>query len=253
MPTARATSSPESDVAACPSSQAGRVLITRPEPGASATAARVAALGLTPLIAPVARTRPIGSVLPPPDAIAAVMLTSGSAIPALPADYHDLPLLTVGDATAARACAAGFRHVVSAGGDAKDLANLAKAQLRRNARPILLAVGASQGNPLADELRAGGFRVLRRVVYSVVPARALTAPAVAALRAGEVRSALFFSAETAQHFVRLVQRARLGTALRSVDAISIGRPAAMALGQLTWRRIHVATRPNQDEMLALLR
>jgi len=208
---------------------------------------------LVPLIAPVVTTHPIGSALPTPDDIAAVMLTSGSAIPAMPSDYHDLPVLTVGDATAARACAAGFRHVVSAGGDAKDLAGLAKTQLRRDARPILLAVGASQGNPLADELRASGFRVLRRVVYSVVPARALTGPAIAALRAGHVRAALFFSAETAQHFVRLVQSARVGTALRSVDAISIGRPAAVALGQLTWRRIRIAARPNQDEMLALLR
>jgi len=253
VPTPRATSSPDSDVAARPSSQAAQVLITRPEPGASATATRVAALGLVPLIAPVVTTRPIGSALPTPDDIAAVMLTSGSAIPAMPSDYHDLPVLTVGDATAARACAAGFRHVVSASGDAKDLACLAKAQLRRDARPILLAVGAYQGMPLADELRASGFRVLRRVVYSVVPARTLAAPAVAALRAGHVRAALFFSAETAQHFVGLVQRARVGTALRSVEAISIGRPAAMALGQLTWLRIRVAARPNQDEMLALLR
>jgi uroporphyrinogen-III synthase len=208
---------------------------------------------LVPLIAPVVTTRLIGSALPKSNDVVAVMLTSGSAIPALPSDYHDLPVLTVGDATATRACAAGFRHVVSAGGDAKDLAGLAKAQLPLNARPILLAVGEFQGNALADELRAGGFRVLRRVVYSVVPARALTAPAVAALRAGHVRAALFFSAETAQHFVQLAQRARVGTALRSVEAISIGRPAAMALGQLTWRRIRVAARPNQDEMLALLR
>jgi len=208
---------------------------------------------LVPLIAPVVATRLIESALPKPDVIAAVMLTSGSAIRALSSDYHDLPVLTVGDATATRACAAGFRHVVSAGGDARDLASLAKAQLRRNARPILLAVGEFQGTRLADELRAGGFRVLRRVVYSVVPARALAAPAVAALGAGQVRAALFFSAETAHHFVRLVQRARVGTALRSVEAISIGRPAAMALGQLTWRRIRVAARPNQDEMLALLR
>jgi uroporphyrinogen-III synthase len=253
VPTARATSSAEPDLAAGPSREAAQVLITRPEPGASATAARILVLGLVPLVAPVVATRLIELALPTPENISAVMLTSGSAIPALPSDYHNLPVLTVGDATATRASAAGFRQVVSAGGDAKDLASLAKAELPRNARPILLAVGASQGTVLADELRTAGFRVLRRVVYSVAPARALTAPAVAALRAGEVRAALFFSAETARHFVRLAQRAGVGTALRSVEAISIGRPAAMALEQLTWRHIRVAARPNQDEMLALLR
>lgn len=253
MPTARATSSPEADITACPSSEAAHILITRPEPGASATAARVAALGFVPLVAPVLATRPLGSALPPPEDIAAVLLTSGSAIPALLPGYCDLRVLTVGDATATRARAAGFRNVVSAGGDANDLASLAKEQLPRSARPILLAVGRFQGNALADDLRVAGFRVLRRVVYSMVPARALTAPALAALRAGHVRAALFFSAETAQHFVQLVQRARVGATLRSVDAISIGRPAAMALRRLNWRRIRVAAHPNQDAMLALLR
>jgi uroporphyrinogen-III synthase len=253
VPIARATSSPEAGVTACPSSEAAQILITRPEPGASATAARVAALGFVPLVAPVLATRPIGSALPPAEDIAAVLVTSGSAIPALLSDYHDLPVLTVGEATATRARSAGFRNVVSAGGDANDLASLARVRLPRNARPILLAVGQFQGNALADGLRTAGFRVLRRVVYSMVPARVLPPPAVAALRDGHVRAALFFSAETAQHFVQLVQHARVGAALGSVEAISIGRPAAMALERLTWRRIRVAARPNQDEMLALLR
>lgn len=250
MPTARATSSPESDLTTRP---AARILITRPEPGASATAARVAALGLVPLVAPVLAARQIASALPPPEDITAVLLTSGRAVPALLAAYRDLPVLTVGDATATRARAAGFHNVVSAAGDAIDLAGLAKAQLPWNARPILLAVGQFQGNALADALRTAGFRVLRRVVYSMVPARALTAPALAALRTGQVQAALFFSAATARHFVQLAERARVGAALRSVEAITIGRPAAMALERLTWRRIRVAARPNQDEMLALLR
>lgn len=253
MPTARAISSPESDTTSRPSGNAAQVLITRPEPGASATAARVAALGFIPLVTPVLVARRIEAVLPPPEDITAVLLTSGSAIPGLPPAYRDLPVLAVGDATATRARAAGFCDVVSAAGDATDLAGLAKMRLPRNARPILLAVGRFQGNALAQELRAAGFRVLRRVVYSMVAARALTPPAVAALRAGQVRAALFFSAETAQHFVKLAQRARVDTALRSVEAISIGRPAAMALGRMNWRRIRLAAHPNQDEMLALLR
>jgi uroporphyrinogen-III synthase len=253
VPTARATSSPEFDINAVRPSGAAQVLITRPEPGASDTAARVAALGLVPVVAPVLATQPVESALPSREGIAAVLLTSSSAIWPLPAEYHDLPLLTVGDATARRARAAGFRNVLSAGGDANDLAGLAKGQLQPKAKPILLAVGQLQGNALAGDLRAAGFRVLRRVVYSTVPAQALTGPALASLRAGQVRAALFFSAATARHFVQLVQRAHIGATLQSVEAISIGQPAAMALGRLTWRRIRVAARPNQDEMLALLR
>jgi uroporphyrinogen-III synthase len=53
--------------------------------------------------------------------------------------------------------------------------------------------------------------------------------------------------------VRLVQRARLAEAVAGVEAISIGRPAAVALEALPWRDVRVAARPNQDEMLTLLR
>jgi uroporphyrinogen-III synthase len=253
VPTARGTSSRDPALTDGSSHEPTQVLITRPEPGASDTAARITALGWVPIVAPVLATRLLDAALPAREDIAAVLITSGSAVAALPSAYHDLPLLTVGDATAARARAAGFQQVISAQGDATDLAVLASQQLRPDAGTVLLAVGQFQANALADDLRAAGFRVLRRVVYSTIPARILAPAAAAALRAGAVRAALFFSAETARHFVQLVQRARVGPTVRSVEAISIGQPAAVALGRLPWRRISVAARPNQDEMLALLR
>jgi uroporphyrinogen-III synthase len=117
----------------------------------------------------------------------------------------------------------------------------------------LLASGRGQGQALVAALRVAGYRVLRRVVYAALPACDLSPAAVAALRSGQVHAALFFSAETARQFVRLVQRAGVADSLAGVDAISIGRPAAVALGALRWRGVRVAGRPNQDEMLALLR
>jgi uroporphyrinogen-III synthase len=162
-------------------------------------------------------------------------------------------LLTVGDVTAERGRAVGFGQVFSGGGDATDLAALAVARLRPESGTLLLAVGQFQGHALADDLRAAGFRVLRRAVYATTLARRLAPAALAALRTGGIRAALFFSAETARHFVHLAQRARVTEPLRVVDAVSIGRSAAVALEVLPWRRISVAARPNQDEMLALLR
>ncbi len=81
----------------------------------------------------------------------------------------------------------------------------------------------------------------------------LAPEAASALRNGQVHTALFFSAESARQFVRLTGRARLAASLRSVEAVAIGQAAAVALEALPWRRIRVAARPNQDEMLALLR
>jgi hypothetical protein len=41
--------------------------------------------------------------------------------------------------------------------------------------------------------------------------------------------------------------------VREIDAVAIGRPAAVALSGLPWRRIMVARHPTQDDMVALLR
>lgn len=236
-----------------PPEPARSILITRPEPGASETAERVTELGLIPILAPVLEIRATAASLPDPGGIAALLITSGNAISPLPAAFHATPVFCVGDTTAARAQSAGFRHVFSAAGDAESLARLVVARRSAADAALLFATGRGQGTALVALLRAAGFRVIRRVVYAAVPAPALPQNAIAALRAGDVHAALFFSAETARQFVRLVRRAGLAETTRGVDAISIGQPAAVALGVLPWRRIRVAARPNQDDMLALLR
>jgi uroporphyrinogen-III synthase len=229
------------------------VLITRPEPGARETAARVVAMGLRPVLAPALQITALPGCLPPASRIAALLVTSSNAVDTLPSDYHPIPLLAVGDATAARARSAGFTAVTSARGDARDLAALVQRDHAPQAGTLLLVSGRGQGLELASALRRAGFSVLRRVAYAAVPAHGLPAEAVAAIAGPDLLAALFFSAETARCFVRLVRRAGLADRLAGVDAISIGRPAAVALGALRWRCIRVAARPTQDEMLALLR
>ena len=235
-----------------PTTRSDAVLITRPEPGASETAARVAAMGLSPIVAPVLEIRPL-PVHPPSGRIAAVLLASGNAVDPLPAAWHGLPLLTVGAATARRARQAGFADVSSADGDATDLARLVRARFAPRDGTLLLAAGRGQSVALASGLRLAGFRVARRVVYAAVPVPALPEAARAALADDRVRTVLFFSAETARHFMRLVDRAGLLRTLRNREAITIGSPAAMALKGAHWARVRVASHPTQHEMLALLR
>jgi len=228
------------------------VLITRPEPGASESAARLAALSFLPVLAPLLTIRALPTRLPDPARVQAILVASGNAISSVPENFRALPLLAVGAATADRARAAGFFRVHSAEGDAAALAALAAAQCRPKGGPLLLVTGRDQGKELAAALRAQNFQVLRRVVYTTVPARALPQAAIAALRAEKINAVLFFSAATAHIFVRLATNAGLARHLNGVDAISIGQPAAVALKALPWRQIRVAPRPNQDAMLAML-
>ncbi len=227
------------------------VLVTRAEPGASATSARLAELGFAPLAAPLLRIRPRPARLPDPAGLQAVLATSANALPGL-AEYRRVPLYTVGDATAARARGLGFATVASAAGDVASLAALVGRACRAEAGPLLLAAGARQGGKLAAALRGQGFSVLRRVLYAAEPVSRLPEAARLALAEGRVEAALFFSAATAASFARLVAETGLEAALARVTALAIAEPAAAVLRRLPFRSVRVALRPNEEALLAML-
>lgn len=227
------------------------VLVTRPEPGASRTAARLAALGWRPVMAPCLNVRVVAARLPAPERVQAGLVASGNAVAGLPREWRGVRLLAVGDATAERARAAGFDRVESAAGDAAALAEAAAQCCDPAGQPLLLAAGRGQGRALAADLRRRGFRVLRRTVYASTPVSVFPDAATRALESGEVRAALFFSTDTARAFAGLLP-ATLLPALAGVAALTIGRPVAGALDHLPWRHVRVAVRPTQDDVLALL-
>jgi uroporphyrinogen-III synthase len=196
----------------------------------------------------VVQVRPLSDV----GHVQAVLVTSGNALPALPAGLLGTFLLAVGDATAAKARDRGFTNVASAGRDAAALAGLAADRCTPHAGALLLATGAGQGLDLAAALRTRGFRVRRRVAYAASPAAALPPTAIAALDDGSLRFAMFFSAATARAFVTCLSRACHPSVLAQVEAVAISRGTAAALAPLPWRRIRVASHPNHEAVLSLL-
>lgn len=233
---------------------AGRrgVLITRPEPGASVTAERVAALGYLPVLAPMLVVSSKPSIFPQASRIGAILVTSAAALPGLPTRLNGVTLLAVGDATAEAARRAGFTDVASASGDAAALASLVAVRCKPDGPPLLLASAERQGMPLAADLRGQGFRVIRRTVYRAIPATHLSDDTRAALGNCSVSSALIFSPASGRALVHAMQRDGFSEAARQIEALAISAAAASAIDPLPWRLIRVASQPNQDELLALL-
>lgn len=163
-----------------------------------------------------------------------------------------LPVLAVGDGTAAEARARGFTDVRAADGDAAALAETAAATLDPAAGPLLLAVGRGYGAELAAALRGRGFRVIRRVTYAAAPATALPAPALAALRAGRVAAALFTSPRGARITIALLRQAGLAEAARGIRAIAISPRIVEALAALPWAAIDCTARPDPGLLPARL-
>ncbi|MDR3521034.1 MAG: uroporphyrinogen-III synthase [Acidocella sp.] len=220
-----------------------KILVTRPEPGASLTAARLTSMGYEPVVAPCLAISRHAATLPQHPA--AIIVTSSQVIPALPERYRNTPIFCVGDATAGRLREAGFNSVISASGDAKDLAALIIAH--RLPGSYLLAVGARHGLALAQQLRKAGLTITRRTVYAATPARALPPAVRTALQDGSIKTALFYSAESARAFIKLNPP---NTA--NVTALALSPNVAAVLHDLPWTTIRVALAPTEADLLAYL-
>jgi uroporphyrinogen-III synthase len=207
---------------------------------------------LEPVLAPVLEVAPVPTRLPAPTQLQAIVITSSNALAALPEAYHAVDLLAVGDATAARARAAGFATVYSAGKDADALALLVAGRCNPGGAPLLLASGEGQGNELAVRLQSVGFTVLHHTVYAARQLADLPDAAHDCLASNTVRAVLFFSPATASAFIDLLRQKLRPDVVADVDALAISHAVATALALLPWRRVRVASHPNQEELLALL-
>ncbi len=213
-----------------------RVLVVRPEPGASATAARVRALGHEAMPLPLLATEAL-DWRPPDQPPAAVIITSAAAVrhagPAAAA-LHGLPLHCVGEATARAARAAGWARVETGPGTMQGLID----QLAAAAPPALLHLA---GEDRTEVTIPAGLTIITRTVYR---ARLLPLPMLL-----PVDAMLLHSQRTARHLA--AEWDRLGGNRRSVSLFAIS-PLTLAAAGPGWRSAQAAARPDEAALLAML-
>ncbi|MGU3399062.1 uroporphyrinogen-III synthase [Brucellaceae bacterium D45D] len=146
-----------------------RVLVTRPEPAASQTAARLAEAGFKPVSLPLTRTVAL-PFSPPEMRFDALTVTSANAFrhlgPEILQTCLALPLFAVGEGTADAARRAGFLHVSEGGGDAVRLAQSIQRALPEGARLLYLAGHVRQ--PIFEErIKEAGLDMIVREVYDI--------------------------------------------------------------------------------------
>ena len=230
-----------------------RVLVTRPRDEAAELAKALAGRGIATIIEPMLDIHDRDD-RPDLAGVQAILCTSANGVRALArlSDQRSLPLLAVGGSTASRARAEGFAEVHSAGGAVADLVRLACERLRPGAGRLLHVAGSVVAGDLAGDLRGKGFVVERAVLYEARPVAALTAETARVLAAGIVGFALFYSPRTSAIFVRVAKQAGIAESMRFATAISISSVADAALEPLRFRARHIADRPDQQSLLAVL-
>jgi uroporphyrinogen-III synthase len=226
-----------------------RVLVTRPEPQATATAALLRARGHVAHVGPVARIERLRPALPPAATVDAIILTSANAAFAL-ADFVDLPVFAVGEATARAARAEGAPQVTVAEGDWRSLARLLAGPGGPSPGGRLLHLaGAEVRGDLPGAARAAGFGFERRVVYAARAIDWLDPATLELLAAGALDAVLFFSPAHATIWRRLIERAAFTDRLFPLAAIALSEAVAEPLKALPWRRIGVAAAPEVARLI----
>lgn len=217
------------------------LLILRPEPGTSATAARAAALGLAAVKAPLFAIAPVPWDAPPPEAFDAVMMTSANAARqggAALALYRHLPAHMVGAATADAARALGFQDIIV---HRTDAAGLIAALAQAGAKHVLHLAGREHRAVAAD-----GLSITRCVVYAADAIDVLPRAARDALRTRAV--ALLHSPRAAGLFADLVDRAAIARGTIRIATLSAAVRAAAGEG---WEAVVEAARPTDEALLAV--
>lgn len=233
-----------------------KVLVTRAEPEAERLARALKERGINSVIEPLMTIRFVPEserVLAPfLSGTQALLFTSANGVRAFAAASarRDIKAFAVGDATASAARAAGFNDIASAGGNVEDLAALVIATLKPAGGSLVHVAASVTAGDLAGLLGAAGFSLRRAVLYEAVSAEHLGEAGRSALENGEVDAALFFSPRNAATFVRLASGLRACCA--RITAIALSPAVASNLAALPWRRIAVATAPNEAALLQAL-
>ena len=202
------------------------LVLLRPEPGGSSSAARAMAMGLEVRLVPLFTIVPLAWTAPDPAQFDALVLTSANALRHAGAELQKLkalPVHAVGEATAALARAAGFTVASVGAGGSGDM------DLPPGQRLLHLA-GRNHGDTGAAS------------VIPVYEARQIDRPAgLDALR----------DCVIAVHSPRAGLRLAELVADRSSIAIAaISAAAAEACG-VGWERMEVAPKSRDDQLLAL--
>ncbi|TPI52757.1 uroporphyrinogen-III synthase [Mesorhizobium sp. B3-1-7] len=231
-----------------------RVLVTRPEPGASRTARRLETLGFRPILLPLTETRTLPAEATVGAESVAVAVTSANAVRhapgALIAALASLPCHAVGKRTAEACRAAGFFSVTEGPGDAEALSDAIAGGLAGKA--IVYLCGRVRFPVFERRLAAAAVHVQAIETYDTTGVDYGDADVVARLSRQPVEAALLYSAKASAALVDLATRPALRHLFGKTEFLALSARVAEPLQGIVRQPIRIASKPEEDALLALL-
>lgn len=233
-----------------------RVLVTRPEPGASRTAARLKVLGFVPVVLPLTRIEPVPPAdWPAPSKVGAVAIASANAVRHAPAGrlrgIAHLPTYAVGEKTGAAAREAGLAVADAGAGDAESLVQRIAAAMK-GGTCVLILCGRVRRDGLEEGLLQAGFAVELVETYDTLPLSPSQTDIDAVLERAPVEAVLFYSAFAAAEFARLIARTSTAGPFDGARYFAISERVAERLPETVQNRVHIAREPTEEAVLSML-
>lgn len=233
----------------------GSVLITRPETDSFDTAQDIENLNYHVICEPFLKVSFNDFTLPDLNGYAGLIFTSANGVRSVLDQItdFDIPVLCVGNQTYDIAVQSGFKSVRNANGTVDDLAKLISTHTAD--KPYLYI----RAEDISRDLKAlvEGVRIEEVVTYHADIIEEISTLSRQVLMRGEVGYIMFFSKRTAEAFIQWIkndpQSASIVTALKHTRALCLGDSMVECLSVITWKDIQVATHPNRQGLLKLLK
>ncbi|WP_425410661.1 uroporphyrinogen-III synthase [Hyphococcus sp.] len=229
-----------------------KVLITRAEPDASATAAMCRRMQLTPLMAPVMKIHMETAAINL-EGVTALAFTSANGVRAFAANAADrsLRVFAVGAVTAEAAKSAGFSAISASAGDVDSLTDHIAAEIDGRPGHLLHIAGKDRAGDLASMLGARNIAAKRVTLYEARAVSALPPEIIRMMKTDPPEWATFFSPRTARLFLSLAEKAGVCEPLGRIRAACLSNAAAQAAGDY-WRDVSVSPERTAQSVLTMI-
>ncbi len=221
------------------------VLLTQAENRSRAHARSLDALGVASLIWPLMRIVPLAQTAPNLDRVDALLATSAHAVEIFSrlSPVRDLPILCVGDTTAAAARDAGFASVTSVAGTARELADAAREASHRTYLYI-------RAREVSVDLSAliGKDRVREAVVYAAEHADPPPADVVDTFEAGRFAVVTAWSRRNAEVLADHLAASPAWN-VTATTLVAISAKTADPLANSGFEAVRLAEAPDADGMI----
>lgn len=233
------------------------ILVTRPEPGASATAEKLREAGFNTIVVPFTQMVAMPAAENPDrfhDATI-IIVTSANALRYLSRDIAvkltELPVLTVGDATKQEALRQGFKDVRSADGNAQDLADLIRREVSQKDHVVYLC-GAVRTTDIEDELNRLEFDFSVVETYKTVKISQLTYKINTLFSENKIDAVCFYSSVSAKLYAEVAETGKNEPKLLKIIPFCISERAKTCLPSALLDGAFVCEKPRDDAMIDLL-